>query len=197
MSTDTPSNVPAGWYPDPYGAPVHRWWDGTTWSQTTQPAPQAYAAAPQYAAPVPVVREAPGVNPITPQVWILALTPLLGFITTGVRAAMGGYSASYLLNNVGGFSGADLVGYGISVVFWLGMVALAFVDYRSLVARQLPRPFHWAWGFLPFVYIIGRSVVAYSRTGRGLGPMFVWIGAVLFNWIVGSAIAFALAMMMF
>jgi hypothetical protein len=27
--------IPAAWYPDPYGAPQLRWWDGSTWTQHT------------------------------------------------------------------------------------------------------------------------------------------------------------------
>ncbi|MFB7511324.1 phospholipid scramblase-related protein [Streptomyces broussonetiae] len=53
----TQSNTPAGWYPDPHGAPqTLRYWDGTQWTQHTNPAqapagqaPQAQAAAQQQA----------------------------------------------------------------------------------------------------------------------------------------------------
>jgi hypothetical protein len=31
--------VPQGWYPDPYGAPAQRWWDGAAWSAHTAPQP--------------------------------------------------------------------------------------------------------------------------------------------------------------
>nr|WP_037828920.1 phospholipid scramblase-related protein [Streptomyces sp. NRRL S-325] len=56
----TQSNIPAGWHPDPYGAPqLLRYWDGSRWTEHTHPAqgqapaqaqPQAggpYAAMPQ------------------------------------------------------------------------------------------------------------------------------------------------------
>ena len=35
----TPTGPPAGWYEDPNGQPVLRWWDGQRWSEHTQPAP--------------------------------------------------------------------------------------------------------------------------------------------------------------
>jgi hypothetical protein len=31
------SNVAAGWYVDPSGAPIQRWWDGRAWTDATQP----------------------------------------------------------------------------------------------------------------------------------------------------------------
>ncbi|MER8058840.1 MULTISPECIES: phospholipid scramblase-related protein [unclassified Streptomyces] len=51
----TQSNTPAGWYPDPHGAPqTLRYWDGSQWTEHTnsqapqgQQAPQPQQAAPQ------------------------------------------------------------------------------------------------------------------------------------------------------
>ncbi|WP_449066602.1 DUF2510 domain-containing protein [Planomonospora algeriensis] len=44
MTTQTP----AGWYPDPYGSPQLRWWDGSQWTDATHPldAPPAGQAGP-------------------------------------------------------------------------------------------------------------------------------------------------------
>ncbi|MEU5576401.1 phospholipid scramblase-related protein [Streptomyces huasconensis] len=37
----THSNTPAGWHPDPHGAPqLLRWWDGSRWTEHTSPVPQ-------------------------------------------------------------------------------------------------------------------------------------------------------------
>ncbi|WP_440712091.1 DUF2510 domain-containing protein [Gordonia sp. FQ] len=32
-----PPAVPAGWYPDPNGAPLQRYWDGAAWTEHTAP----------------------------------------------------------------------------------------------------------------------------------------------------------------
>ncbi|MGW4227727.1 phospholipid scramblase-related protein [Streptomyces sp. NPDC004980] len=48
----TQSNIPAGWHPDPHGAPqLLRYWDGSRWTEHTHPAQgQAAAQAPVQAA---------------------------------------------------------------------------------------------------------------------------------------------------
>ena len=37
------TTTPAGWYPDPAGSGGQRWWDGSTWGEQVQPAPQPVA----------------------------------------------------------------------------------------------------------------------------------------------------------
>ncbi|MET9449068.1 phospholipid scramblase-related protein [Streptomyces cinerochromogenes] len=48
----TQSNTPAGWYPDPHGAvQTLRYWDGTQWTEHTNPAQQPAGQAPPQQAP--------------------------------------------------------------------------------------------------------------------------------------------------
>ncbi|MFF5856914.1 phospholipid scramblase-related protein [Streptomyces sp. NPDC012751] len=50
----TQSNTPAGWYPDPHGATQSlRYWDGTQWTEHTNPAQQAAGQVPQQQAAFP------------------------------------------------------------------------------------------------------------------------------------------------
>ncbi|KIZ13717.1 phospholipid scramblase-related protein [Streptomyces natalensis] len=52
----TQNAVPQGWYQDPYGTPVLRWWDGYRWTEHTQPHPPQATPAP---APAPVQAAVP------------------------------------------------------------------------------------------------------------------------------------------
>lgn len=40
-----PGEIPAGWYPDPEGNPLTRYWDGSAWTDQTGPAAPAAAPA--------------------------------------------------------------------------------------------------------------------------------------------------------
>ncbi|GII56729.1 hypothetical protein Pth03_51180 [Planotetraspora thailandica] len=40
------TTTPAGWYPDPYGSPLLRWWDGSQWTDATH-AREATASPPE------------------------------------------------------------------------------------------------------------------------------------------------------
>lgn len=41
-----PSNMAAGWYPDPNGFPTQRWWNGTGWTDQIAP----FSSVPPFAA---------------------------------------------------------------------------------------------------------------------------------------------------
>jgi hypothetical protein len=47
---DVPTAPPPGWYLDPNGLQVLRWWDGTTWGSHTQPLPGKQQPQPSYPA---------------------------------------------------------------------------------------------------------------------------------------------------
>jgi hypothetical protein len=69
---------PAGWYPDPGGAPGQRWWDGTAWTAGFQP-----AVAGLQPPPPPRRRWSPWVVP-------LAVVALVGALVVGLLVALGG-----------------------------------------------------------------------------------------------------------
>ncbi|MFD4709337.1 phospholipid scramblase-related protein [Streptomyces sp. NPDC058430] len=57
----TQSNTPAGWYPDPQGAPqTLRWWDGAQWTEHTSPVQQPAGQQVPHQAQQPVQQPAQG-----------------------------------------------------------------------------------------------------------------------------------------
>ena len=177
----------AGWYPTAPGAAQLRWWDGSQWTDHFH----------TIGLDAPATLTAPeGTSASTPWIWIFALLPLaqlaeLPFLTHVYSVIFSaGFTNPSAISTIefapdsGYFAlqGIGLLVYGIYVV-------LAVLDYRTLKARGVPRPFHWAWAFLsPLVYIIGRTVVVRRRTGKGMAPMWVIIVTLVVTMIVAFAI---------
>lgn len=184
-------STPAGWYPDPATPGLQRYWDGQAWS--------ADVVAPRS----PYDLKAPeSTDPNTLWIWLVVLLPVLPMLislfipwgslfefdpyTTDPTAAMQASLAPYaspvfILSSV-----VSYAVYGVCIFF-------AYRDHRELLARGVPRPFHWAWAFLNPVYPIGRSVVVKRRTGRGLAPLWVTVATMVLSLavaIVISVIAF-------
>ena len=65
MTASTDSQVRAGWYPDPLGAPQLRWWDGRSWTSHTASARTTSERSESRAEPRPVDFADP-VEPATP-----------------------------------------------------------------------------------------------------------------------------------
>lgn len=96
------TQAPAGWYPDPSGAPVMRWWDGVTWTEQTAP----MSAPTSMATPAPPQKVVLQRNPYGSVAAVLAVVALLipfntalfvqpwnvvilGFIASGVAIWVG------------------------------------------------------------------------------------------------------------
>lgn len=172
------TNTPAGWYADPTDSSQTRWWDGTEWTD--------HRPAPYSAATASAVLKAPeGTQANTAWIWLIVFVPMLpmlglllidwaatidindptGMSTLGMFANPG-----YLLAVFGGW-----ISYGLCAWF-------AYLDWRELGRRSVPRPFHFAWVFLSsIVYVIGRSVVARRRTGHGIAPLWVAIASMVLS----------------
>jgi hypothetical protein len=180
------TNAPAGWYPDPENASQSRWWDGTAWTDhRSAPAPTT-----PYSTQVADLKAPEGTPWNTVWIWIiviLPLVPMIGLLTvdwgglidihdrTGLSSLALFASPGYLLSMFGGW-----VVYGLCVWF-------AYLDWRELQRRDVPRPFHWAWAFLSsIVYVIGRSVVVRRRTGHGISPMWAAIASIVVS--IGAAV---------
>jgi hypothetical protein len=175
---------PPGWYPDPYGSGVLRWWDGIRWSEQLAPAPYPGASS---GAPY-VTPERRQLSPDTPVytvwIWLVALLPLLVgielfFIHPQLGFRLTADGSPVINRDPFAMLGGPI--YFVVIAFsWLlqaAVVVSAWLDYRELVRRGVDRPFHWAWAFLAtVVYPIGRTVIVRRVAGgRGAAPMWVSI----------------------
>jgi len=216
MTDDNPTTPAAGWYPDPAGSPRTRWWDGTRWTEnysapaaqtaatpwstpTSQAsngvdgAPSAYPAMQPYGA-APALKAPEGTSPSTPFIWLLAVLPIVTLALSVVQlATIDSLVESALADSGSSYTPLDITNYGVSLLIAAATVILAFFDARTLAARGVPRPFHWAWSFFALlgapVYMIGRSVVVRRRVGSGLAPMFVNLSLILVGFIIGIVAA--------
>jgi len=189
------STTPPGWYADPSGAPQQRWWDGMQWNEATQPNPApayAYGATTPYSYNTPAFAADSSINPNTPQVWAIAVVPLLVIVELAILFGLGLMTIDSIMQSGSGTTPVDVADLILRVVGYAIVVVLAAFDHRELTRRGVERPFHWAFAFLGIVYMIGRTVVVKRRTGRGLAPLFVWIGC----WIVSVIVPFAVGIIM-
>jgi len=66
MTDTTGALPPAGWYPDPYGAPFERWWDGAGWTTHTNAPEVAVEPTPEPVPYTPPVQADPYANFASP-----------------------------------------------------------------------------------------------------------------------------------
>lgn len=137
---------------------------------TTPPAPDSAAGRP--AAP----RDQSGSGMLsvpvsTAPVWVIALLPLLQLVI--MLLLVTGFGTTVQLNVVI----PVLLG-----IIYLSTVALAFGDHRMLKHSGIAEPAHWAWSLLTSpVYLFIRATVLTRKTGRGFGPVLVWLALALLS----------------
>jgi len=160
---------PRGWYPDPSGAPVQRFWTGAEWTEDRyDPSLAVYGTTPPN-----VAGRGTAVN--NGLLWVIVLLPLASVIGTAqfdmtsyVRESL---SATGPVMNPG-YALLQFLGFAV----YAATIVLAFLDYRGLSRLGVSRPFHWAWTFLTgAVYIIGRTVIVRRRVGGSLAPIWTWV----------------------
>jgi len=210
---------PPGWYADPDNPTVHRWWNGSAWTDARQPAPGAAqapaapaAAYPAYpsaqtaypaypSAPSAAVPERRDIPTDTPWIWLIVFLPLLtfvplffidwrGFLEDSIEDSLEAPSSAW----AAGFTGGMLLLTLLSYLIIAAQVVFAYLDWRTLRARGIDKPFHWAWIFFTLVitngvYVIGRGVILRRQTGKGLGPVWAWIAVTVLSIVVGIIFA--------
>ncbi len=169
-SADVPAGPPAGWYLDPNGIQVLRWWDGRQWGSQTQPLP---AAGPGSQAPLPAAQPsaAPG-----PWAWAVSCTPLLLLGVAALIAAVAGLKV--------GVSQSIVIGGLIAVIF---AIFAASRDTRALRAAGEPVGGGLAWWCLlvPWAYLWARAVKRTAKSGADWGIL----AAAVVVWLVVVVIA--------
>jgi len=161
-------------------------------AQPVQYAQQQVQPGYQAATPVAYPPVAPGTSSLTTHIWLVVGLPLLstiaflfidfsGYFRAVFEISLSGGVAtpgelSMLTSSLGTFTGTILLVDALNLVVYGLTVMFAYFDYRELGRRGVVRPFHWAWQFLPLVYVIGRTVVAHRRKARdSLWPIWATI----------------------
>ncbi|MFO7689029.1 MAG: DUF2510 domain-containing protein [Cryobacterium sp.] len=185
--TQTPESAahPPGWYADPMGSPRQRWWDGDRWTADLHdPSLEVYGVAAPTAPAVPIGPVSADTPVYNNFIWAIVLLPVVTLIaassvdtTASLARAFAGDSSMDPAETLSGL---------LSWAVYLGTVALAFLDRRQLARDGFAKPFHWGWAFLAAgVYVVGRSVIVRRRSGRGLTPIWVWVGITVVSVIIG------------
>lgn len=184
-----PDPMGPGWYPDPLGSARSRWWDGIGWTSDFRPVPtttepHAFPARPLISAETPV---------LNPFIWLIVFLPLASNVLQlawSPFARLGNLSPGQMSTGdpTPLFAPASLLVLAGSLVIDGITILLAYLDWRRLREEGVLRPFHWAWGFLTVIYVIGRTlVVRQVAPGRGLEPIWAMVAVFLIA-LIGSLI---------
>jgi len=173
------SGPPPGWYHDPDGIPVLRWWDGFRWGPQTQPLPAGPEGTGRHRAPAGpdlVTPAALAQDPATAAArrasagwaWTVATAPVTGAL---VAIIVSSNSASDSAAVTAGWVATDIVA-----------IIAAQLDARVLAARGELGGTGIGWLSLlgGWPYLLARAV---RRTPRGAADWWVFVTAVVL-WLV-------------
>jgi len=163
---------------------------GATSASSSRPT-EPLAAPPAGPTAAPITERAEPRPPVTgqqigatPYVAALALSPIVTLVVAAVEIRR---SVELLAPGSTGVQQGDYtLAMVVSLVVGVGLVVLSWLDRRTLRARGVERPFHWAWSILSvLIYLIGRSVVLRRRVGGSAAPLWLFLGLS----VLGGAIA--------
>ena len=154
-----PPAKPAGWYPDPTGAPQQRWWNGESWEMATMREDRSAVETGSALARRPR---------LTLAIWILAAGPMI-FVAGVFVASLGfGYDAG-----------------PVAVLFFAlaalgGSVVLMAWDAKDLQRLGLEPLYDGRWSLSMYrimllAYVPLRTIAVFRQTGHGRGPVVFWI----------------------
>ena len=191
MSQSVTTAIPAGWYPDPVGGDGTRWWDGTSWTAHTTPAPE----------PVGPVELGPNDwwqelgSPNTVWAWLLVVSPYIWAVTTGLaQAAL--FSAFTPVDGMVLPAGIVTIVIGL-VPSWI----FAILDRRALRRRGYDGLPSVLWMLLvpPFGYLLRRRravrLEGETTTGLDIGTLVVGILVGLKVLLAGIFLGIAVSML--
>ena len=155
-----------------------QWWDGAAWTGQFADLP---AEGSKRRPLLP-----PGMPTSTPFLWALLWLSALFLILDIVVKSLHGYTigpdGAPLSDPDLELSLGDLIVGGVALPTCAANVVMAYLDRRRLKRLGVVRPFHWAWGFLPNIYVIGRTVVVRKAVpGSSIAPIMIAIGLSIVN----------------
>jgi len=181
----TDTQVRAGWYPDPLGAPQLRWWDGRAWTTHTSTARDTSvprAAAPAFADPGE--RPAHGRHRVAPRE---ARTPPTATpqLANGRSALPAGAASAPEL----GWAGAALTLHSVQATRMPMLIELGVANHPSIRIDPRHQAYEWMLDLERFPDTPAAVVVAVELVGATTPPPFALPGKSLDEllWKVGRA----------
>jgi len=207
----TPAAPPPGWYPDPYGPPALRWWDGIQWCSQTRPLPQPEQAlrppdpgvfpggqdadhpgrhrAPGAPQDGGYAQDLPWALPAQPSARTAAQSPPWPWAVAAAPLVQLGIAilAAVLTSPDDNVVGCLLAG---GVVAFLFAIFAAFRDIRALGAagEDLNPALAWWCLLVPWAYLWARAIKRPGRTNADWGLLAGSITAWLLVLVISSPV---------